>query len=84
MIVLRKLKECLLTYNKININLRDQKKLFKAGFILVRPDDQPSPRIKIKDGKSSEWRTLGKPFPTKAARDRELTRLLTQDTVIQD
>lgn len=46
--------------------------------------DQPSPRIKIKDGKSSEWRTLGKPFPTKAARDRELTRLLTQDTVIQD
>lgn len=66
------------------MNLRDQKKLFKAGFILVRPDDQPSPRIKIKDGKSSEWRTLGKPFPTKAARNRELTRLLTQDTVIQD
>lgn len=66
------------------MNLRDQKKLFKAGFVLVRPDDQPSPRIKIKDGKSSEWRTLNKPFPTKADRDRELNQLLTLDTVIQD
>lgn len=66
------------------MNLRDQEKLFKAGFVLVRPDDQPSPRIKIKDGKSSEWRTLNKPFPTKAARDWELAQLLTLDTVIQD
>ena len=66
------------------MNLRDQKKLFKSPILVFRPDDQPSPRIKIKDGKSSEWRTLNKPFPTKAARDRELNQLLTLDTVIQD
>lgn len=65
------------------MNLRDQSKVIKAGFILVRSDDQPSPRIKVKDGKSSEWRTL-KSFPTKAARDRELNQLLELDTVIQD
>lgn len=66
------------------MNLRDQEKVIKAGFIIVRSDDQPSPRIKVKDGKSSEWRTLNKPFPTKAARDRELSRLLALDMVIQD
>lgn len=66
------------------MNTRDQQKVINAGFILVRPDDQPSPRIKVKDGKSSEWRTLNKPFPTKAARDRELDQLLKLDTVIQD
>lgn len=66
------------------MNLRDQEKVINAGFIIVRSDDQPSPRIKIKDGKSSEWRTLDKPFPTKATRDRELKRLLALNTVIQD
>jgi len=66
------------------MNLRDQEKVIKAGFIIVRSDDQPSPRIKVKDGKSSEWRTLGNSFPTKAARDRELSRLLNLSTVIQD
>ena len=66
------------------MNVRDQKKVIKAGFILIRPDDQPSPRIKVKDGKSSEWRTLNKSFETKAARDRELNRLLKLDLVIQD
>lgn len=65
------------------MNLRDQNKVIKAGFILVRSDDQPTPRIKIKDGKSSEWRSL-KSFPTKAARDRELNQLLELDTVIMD
>lgn len=66
------------------MNLRDQEKVIKAGFIIVRPDDQPRLRIKVKDGKSSEWRTFGKSFPTKAARDRELNRLLALIAVIQD
>lgn len=65
------------------MNLRDQEKLFKAGFTLVRSDDQPTPRIKVKDGKSSEWRTL-KSFPTKAARNRELADLVKLSTVIED
>lgn len=65
------------------MNLKDQNKLIKAGFMLVRPDDQPSPRIKIKDGKSTEWRTLSN-FPSKAARDKKLKELLEIDKVIQD
>lgn len=70
--------------NSEAMNVRDQEKVIKAGFILVRSDDHPSPRIKVKDGKSSERRTLNKPFETKAARDRELNRLLALSTVIQD
>jgi len=66
------------------MNTTDQQKVIRAGFILVRPDDQPSPRIKVKDGNGCEWRTLKK-FDTKAARDRELKNLLTaSDLVIQD
>lgn len=65
------------------MNLNDQNKVIKAGFMIVRPDDQPSPRIKIKDGKSTEWRTLSK-FPTKVARDKKLKELLEIDKVIQD
>lgn len=65
------------------MNTTDQQKIIKAGFILVRPDDQPSPRIKVKDKQSYEWRTMKK-FDTKAARDRELKKLLELDLVIQD
>jgi hypothetical protein len=63
----------------------DQQKVIKAGFILVRPDNMPSPRIKVKDGhgQSFEWRTLAK-FDTRAARDRELKKILESNTVIQD
>ncbi|KAA6346412.1 hypothetical protein EZS27_006062 [termite gut metagenome] len=65
------------------MNAKDQQKVIRAGFILVRPDDLPSPRIKIKDGKSHEWRTMKK-FETKAARNREMEKLLGFELVIQD
>lgn len=49
-------------------------KLVAAGFIIVRPDDYPSPRIKqwVGDG---AWKTLEN-YPTKAARDRALAVML--------
>jgi hypothetical protein len=65
------------------MNATDQRKLVRAGYILVRPDDHPSPRIKVKDKQSLEWRTMKK-FETKAARDREMKRLSELDIVIQD
>jgi hypothetical protein len=65
------------------MNTTDQQKVIKAGFVLVRPDDQPSPRIKVKDDHSSEWRTMER-FETKAARDRKLKRLLESNIIIQD
>jgi thymidylate synthase (FAD) len=65
------------------MNATDQQKLIKAGFVLVRPDDHPSPRIKVKDDQSSEWRTMER-FDSKATRDRELKRLLKSNLIIQD
>ena len=49
-------------------------KLQAAGFMIVRRDDYPAPRIKqwVGDG---AWRTLEN-FPTKAARDRALAEML--------
>lgn len=60
-----------------------QSKVIKAGFTILRTDDQPSPRIKIKDKDHPEWATLRK-FETKAARDREFKSLLQLSTVIND
>jgi hypothetical protein len=65
------------------MNATDQQKLIKAGYTLIRQDDNPCPRIKIKDGQSYEWRTLEK-FDSKAARDRKLKWLLTSEKTIQD
>lgn len=60
-----------------------QLKVINAGFKILRCDDQPSPRIKVKDGQSNEWRTLEK-FPTKAERDRQFKMLLIDENTIQD
>lgn len=66
------------------MNGNDQKKLIIAGFTIIRADDHPTPRIKIKDKKSYEWRTLESEFLSKAARDRKMSELLKLSTVIQD
>lgn len=60
-----------------------QAKVITAGFTIIRVDDQPTPRIKVKDGKSHEWRTFEK-FETKAARNRRFAELLEDDNVISD
>lgn len=60
-----------------------QSKVIAAGFTIIRTDDQPSPRIKVKDKDHHEWSTLRK-FETKAARDREYKTLLELSTVIND
>ena len=58
----------------------NNEKLVKAGFQIVRADDQPCPRIKLWK-KDSSWVTLAK-YTTKAARDRDLTKMLEGDHVI--
>lgn len=60
-----------------------QLKVIAAGFSIIRSDDQPSPRIKIKDKEHHEWSTLRK-FETKAARDREFKQLTQLQMVITD
>lgn len=60
-----------------------QLKVIAAGFTIIRTDDQPSPRIKVKNKEHSEWATLKK-FETKAARDREYKELMKLSTIIND
>ncbi|KAF0198380.1 MAG: Uncharacterized protein FD166_1433 [Bacteroidetes bacterium] len=60
-----------------------QMKVMAAGFRILRTDDQPSPRIKVKENGNYEWRTLEK-FETKAARDRRFKELLLENKTIQD
>jgi hypothetical protein len=63
---------------------KSQLKVIKAGFRIIRTDDQPSPRIKVKDKTSNEWHTLEKDFASKAARDRRFNELLVSNIIIQD
>jgi hypothetical protein len=58
-------------------------KLMADGYMFIRRDDHPSPRIKYRKHGSGDWKTLGK-FETKAARDREVDRLLDSSMVIMD
>jgi hypothetical protein len=65
------------------MEVQSQKKVMAAGFKIIRADDQPSPRIKIKEKGAYEWRTFEK-FETKASRDRRFTELLLDKKTIQD
>lgn len=60
-----------------------QQKVIAEGFRIIRCDDYPSPRIKIKDKQHAEWSTLMK-FDTKAKRDRQFKELLKLSIVITD
>ena len=59
-------------------------KLFKAGFTMIRKDDSPNIRIKFQDYDNQNWKTLGSPFESKAARDREYDRLRTLPHIIAE
>ncbi len=66
------------------MNGTDQKKLIIAGYTLIRKDDMPTPRIKVRSPKNFEWHTLEKDFSSKAARDRRMHELLEASTTIED
>ena len=58
-----------------------QDKVLKAGFTVIRTDDQPNIRIK-KLSRAGVWQTL-EVFHTKAARDRKFKEMLKDDFTIQ-
>lgn len=62
---------------------KSQDKVLKAGFIIIRKDDYPTPRIKARHVACTDYRTFEK-YNTKAERDRAFARLLTDDKVISD
>ena len=59
------------------MNLDSQNKVLKAGFMIIRKDDYPQPKIKYKQFGFPEWRT-------KAARDRRYKELLHDSSIIED
>lgn len=65
------------------MDAKSQKKVCNAGFIIIRADDHPQPRIKYKNKVRAEWETLEK-FETKAARNRRFNKLLELELVISD
>lgn len=65
------------------MNLKSQAKVLRAGFMIIRKDESPQPKIKYKQFGLPEWRTLEK-FGTKAARDRRYKELLHNSTIIED
>lgn len=60
-----------------------QLKVIRAGFTIIRYDDQPNLRIKFKDGEHLNWTTF-RTFPTKAERDRIKVELLCNVRFIED
>lgn len=68
------------------MNIDSQSKVMRAGFIILRRDDQPQPRIKRLEPRwprDPAWVTHEK-FDTKAARDRRFRELLENPEVIED
>ena len=65
------------------MDTKSQTKVMAAGFRIIRKDDYPQPRIKVKNGQGSDWSTLGK-YPTKVARDRAFEIMLKDLMTISD
>jgi len=65
------------------MDAKSQLKVIAAGFVILRCEDQPIPRIKFKAGIVTQWSTLEK-FETKAARNRRLQFFLELSNYIQD
>jgi len=65
------------------MDVNSQNKVERAGFIIIRKDDNPSPRIKIRSNENGGWKTYKK-YGTKAERDRAFTLLLKDEKIISD
>lgn len=66
----------------MNMTANDQNKLMKAGFMIIRKDDYPSPRIKVCTGSNGGWETHNT-YPSKAERDRVFKQMLQDDKIIE-
>jgi hypothetical protein len=65
------------------MDANSQQKVIAAGFQIIREDDCPAVRIKVKNKEHREWATLEK-FQSKAARDRRMKELLNDEMIISD
>ena len=58
-------------------------KLVSKGYIIVRSDNNPQPRIKFKDSEHLEWHTLNK-YIAREVRDLEYKKMLKLTNVIAE
>ena len=66
------------------MNAKDQRKLCKAGYTILRRHDYPQPHITFKsDINPDSWKRYGDNYPSKAERDRAMKRLLTDDKTVE-
>lgn len=63
------------------MSITDQQKLIKAGFTIIRKQDDPTPRIKASTG--SGWAVL-QTYKTKKERDKAFSNLLKDEMIITD
>lgn len=64
------------------MSIDDQNKLKKAGFVIIRKDDYPSPRIKMSTVSNGGWKTHNT-YSTKAERDRAYKSMLQDDKIVE-
>ena len=62
---------------------KDQLKLLNAGFTIIRKEESAM-KIKFKDRKNHDWKTLSSGFASKAALQREVDHLLKSSIIIED
>lgn len=62
---------------------RSQIKVIEAGFSIVRCDDSPNIRIKIRNQQHRNWTTFGQ-YATIEERDRRFKRLLLNSKFLSD
>ena len=65
------------------MDTKSQMKVCNAGFVIIRKDDQPAPRIKYKNIDQIEWKTLEK-FERKTYRDKAFDELLENQLFVSD
>lgn len=67
------------------MNAKDQKKLCKAGYFILRRSDYPQPHIKFKsEANPDSWRKYKDYYLSKAERNRDMNLLLKDNKVIED
>jgi len=72
---------------RVMIDVMDRRSIDKiqvAGYRIIRCDDYPNPRIKIRAIGDPNWKTLETGFPSKAARDRRFDELMNEPMTIND
>lgn len=63
---------------------KDQLKVLKQGFTIIRKDNQPNIRIKFKSGMITDFITYKGKFKTQVERDAQFEELLKNDYFIED